>query len=250
MKIHKTFKCYSRFLFIFTLIAAGLVIILGMTAGQSALEVQTTPTPRMPSMFRPAAGGLIYTNMPPNATQVDYGKEAYRLVCEACHGDRGQGLTPDWRATWAEEDQNCWKAKCHGGAHPPDGFELPRYVPAIFGREHLGSFQTALDLNNFIQKNMPWYDPGVLKPEEYLSITAYMLRASGIEPMTKMLTPELAAAIPINPAASAPTVISTVVASASRQSTSNIAVFLIGAGIFAVLLLALGWLWSIARKSR
>src|SRR5512146_1226620 len=84
----------------------------------SSLAAPPTPSP-MPTA-PPAATRTpvsthqwILVDLPPEATQVQYGAEVYRLVCQDCHGNRGQGLTGEWRATWAPRDQNCWQAKCH-----------------------------------------------------------------------------------------------------------------------------------------
>jgi len=146
----------------------------------------------------PPKGGLIYPTLPANATQVDYGAEAYRLVCSACHGDVGQGLTSEWLATWNPADQNCWQSKCHAASHPQDGFELPHYVPAIIGPGKLAGFRTAQDLHDYIERTMPWQDPGYLQPEEYWNISAFLVRANGIDPMLEPLTVERAGEIMVN----------------------------------------------------
>lgn len=119
-------------------------------------------------------------DLPPNATQLEYGTEVYRLVCRACHGDKGQGLTDDWRAQWAPEDQNCWQSKCHAANHPPDGFTMPQ-VPAVVGQPVKG-FGTALNLYNFIYTYMPWHNPGSMTEKDTWSVTAYLLKINGIDP--------------------------------------------------------------------
>jgi len=223
---------------------AGSSALMGLAAAQPPVNLQATPTSSSSLMSPLPSGGLIYSNLPANASQVDYGKEAYRLVCGACHGDKGQGLTADWIATWAPEDQNCWQSKCHAGNHPPDGFALPHTVPAIFNRDELQLFKTALDLETFIQDNMPWQNPGELKPEEYFNITAYILKVSGIDPMNQVLTSHLAASIPINPNAqpiAAPTPQPRIIFASAAQP------FWLGFGIFMFFLIILGiapWLDS------
>lgn len=37
-------------------------------------------------------------------------------------------------------------------------------------------FQTAQDLKQYIHKTMPWHKPGSLTEEEYLQLTAFLLR--------------------------------------------------------------------------
>jgi mono/diheme cytochrome c family protein len=114
--------------------------------------------------------------MPSTATQADVGAEIYRLVCSACHGDEGQGLTDEWRAEWNPRDQNCWQSKCHAANHPPDGFVLPHYVPPVIGPGTLSGFETTLDLYNNIRTTMPWHDPGSMQDTEYWQLTAFLAR--------------------------------------------------------------------------
>ncbi len=132
--------------------------------------------------FAAPVGGLVYKDMPPGASQVDYGKEAYRLVCAACHAYDGKGLTSDWVATWAPQHQNCWQSKCHSASHPPDGFVMPTYVPEIMGEGALSGFATAKELHDYLAKAMPYQDPGYMTAEEYWNLTAYLLSANKIDP--------------------------------------------------------------------
>ncbi len=67
------------------------------------LSSTATPTPTLPV----APTQWIKVDLPANATQLQFGAEVYRPVCQDCHGDKGQGLTGEWRATWAPADQNC-----------------------------------------------------------------------------------------------------------------------------------------------
>jgi mono/diheme cytochrome c family protein len=123
---------------------------------------------------------LVLPELPSTATQADVGAEIYRLVCQDCHGDRGQGLTDEWRAEWAPEDQNCWQSKCHASNHPPEGFVLPRQVPALMGVNTLKAHETVLDLHNYIRSRMPWHDPGNLQAWEYWQVTAFLIRERGL----------------------------------------------------------------------
>jgi cytochrome c len=119
---------------------------------------------------------LRMPEMSDTATQADYGAEIYRLVCQDCHGDQGQGLTNQWRSTWAPEDQNCWQSRCHASNHPPEGFILPRYVPPLIGSGTLSNQETALDFYNYIRLRMPWHNPGSLQDWEYMQLTAFIAR--------------------------------------------------------------------------
>ncbi len=135
-----------------------------------------TATPRMAPTHE-----WILIDLPPGASQLEYGSEVYRLVCQDCHGNHGQGLTADWRATWAPQDQNCWQSKCHGPDHPPDGFVLP-IAPPVVGSAAMSQFGTAQDLHDLIQVSMPWYNPGSLTERDSWAVTAQVLKMNGIDP--------------------------------------------------------------------
>jgi cytochrome c5 len=188
----------------------------GMTV--SAQEGGQTPT-AVPATNAMNKTKIIMPQMPANATQADYGAEVYRLVCSACHGDRGQGLTADWIATWAPADQNCWKSKCHAANHPPDGFSLPHYVPPVAGASFFARYKNALDVYNYISQSMPWQDPGYLVADQFWQATAFLLRLNGLDPGKQVLNAQNAASFMISqpaaqttPAADTPAPTSTPVA--------------------------------------
>lgn len=115
-------------------------------------------------------------------TQADKGAVYYWLVCIPCHGDKGQGLTEEWREVFGPEEKNCWQAECHGKRHPSDGFELPRAVPPVLGTAALGRFTNAEELHHVIATSMPWYRPSLMTAEESWQVTAYLLRQQGVMP--------------------------------------------------------------------
>jgi cytochrome c len=115
-----------------------------------------------------------------NPNQADEGAQLYWLNCQPCHGDRGQGLTDEWRAEYPPEDQNCWESGCHGARPYENGFRLPTAVPAVIGGGSLGRFATVADLHAYVSAAMPFNNPGGLKPEEYWAITAFLARAHGL----------------------------------------------------------------------
>ena len=82
-------------------------------------------------------------------TQADLGQQTYYFVCMTCHGDRGQGLTDEFRALIGTPDSNCWSAHCHGLDHPREGFVFPHVVPPVVGDVMRERFATALQLNDF-----------------------------------------------------------------------------------------------------
>lgn len=163
------------------LLLCGLALTL-LPGFDGKLPVALLPLPTPTLTPTPEASWLILPEMPETATQADFGAEIYRLVCRDCHGDKGQGLTDEWRATWAPKDQNCWQSKCHAANHPINGFDLPRYVPAIIGPTALARFDTPVEIHEYILVNMPWHNPGSLTNEEYWQLTAFLVRENGGAP--------------------------------------------------------------------
>lgn len=115
----------------------------------------------------------------------------------ACHGDRGQGLTDEWRQAWDPPDRDCWQSGCHNPHHPPDGFVFPKVVPAVVGAGLLDQFQTAANLHAFIKSRMPFQAPGSLKDDEYWQLTAYLLRLNGYSVPFSLLDEQTAQRIPL-----------------------------------------------------
>ncbi len=175
-----SFRAAVAHFLLLTLLVAALTSC-GSPAAPSPTSL-AVPTPIPNPMPVPASThDWLIVNVPANATQAQYGAEVYRLVCQDCHGDKGQGLTPQWRATWAPQDQNCWQSKCHGPSHPPDGFVLP-IAPPVTGKAALAQFSTAKDLYVFIQAEMPWYRPGILIEKDAWAVTAHVLVMNQIDP--------------------------------------------------------------------
>lgn len=140
------------------------------------------------------AGGAVASSPSP----ADEGNAIFQAHCSTCHGDRGQGLA-EWRLTWDPLHQNCSQAKCHGLAHPPDGFYLPNnYAPKIIGENTLTRFRTAQDLYNFISKNMPFQEPGSLAAGDYWLIVAFLLQQH--EVAADQVNPQNAHLISLHPA--------------------------------------------------
>lgn len=159
----------------------------------AAATAAPTQTPGMVSATdRLAPPPTVY---PP--TPADQGAQVYYYYCMTCHGDRGQGLTEEFRQYIGPPDTDCWKSNCHGPHHPPDGFVFPHYVPAVIGSGALTNFQTGLQLHDFIQAKMPYQAPGSLTEEKYWQLTAFLLRGNGIDPGRAPLTPERAAQLNI-----------------------------------------------------
>jgi len=189
--------------------------------------------------------------MPADPDQADQGALVYYYNCMVCHGDRGQGLTDEFRSLWSPGDRNCWQAKCHGANHPPDGFEIVRYVPPVVGEGTLARSLNAQQLHSYLRTTMPWQTPGRLSDEEYWQLTAFLLRENGVLESDEPLGPEGATAAPENTpggsAAGAPA--STTIPHPAAGETARSAVgpaALIGLGVVVGLAVA----WAIVKASR
>lgn len=162
-------------------VGALLVGILGLLVGHGTPTGQTgsTPTPPGP-MATPTIDRLAAPPTVASPTQADAGAQLYWLHCQPCHGDRGQGLTDEWRAQYPPEDQNCWESGCHGKRPYERGFTLPESVPALIGPDSLERFANLAQVYEFVRASMPFQNPGHLTAEEYLAITAYLARAHDV----------------------------------------------------------------------
>ena len=138
-------------------------------------ETVSVPTPQMPVEDR-----LAEPVLPESPTQVDIGRNLYYFHCMPCHGDRGQGLTDEFREIWVEDHQNCWGRGCHTGRTELSAFYIPRSIPAVIGTpQALGIFQTADDLFAFLRATQPPQRPGALADSEYWALTSFLLHENG-----------------------------------------------------------------------
>jgi len=136
--------------------------------------------------------------LPANPTMADSGSIPYWSICLACHGDKGQGLTDEWRQAAFGQDMNCWKSKCHATNHPTPGFNFPHQVPAIVGPNTLLRFTTAAELNQYIKTSMPWWDAGSLSDQDAWNLTAFLLRENGVLSKFEQLNPKTADLAPVH----------------------------------------------------
>jgi mono/diheme cytochrome c family protein len=147
------------------LLFAGLSLDAGDVQGS---QLQITPAPTQDRLAEPT--------LPANRTQADHGAQVYWLSCLPCHGDKGQGLTDEFRATYPEEEQNCWESGCHGKNPYESGFTLPKKIPAVIGDSALAKFSDGAQLHAYIRAAMPFWKPGSLSEEDAWKVTAFVLR--------------------------------------------------------------------------
>ncbi len=212
----KAIKSFLSYLLI-TLFIAGAFSFRKVIAQGSA-----TPTPDR----------LARPTLPSLPSQADYGAQIYWLSCLPCHGERGQGLTEEFRQTYPPEDRNCWKSGCHGERPYEGGFQLPQNVPALIGKGTIEKFSTAASLQAYIRAAMPYWKPGSLSDEDAWRVTAFLLRENGFWEGSIELNSQNAAAVVLDPSASQ------IARSASANGNHLTKIFLwCGVGVFSFFLL-------------
>lgn len=161
----------ARRLSILSLAMAALIgVLFHQAAVGSARSIDLTPTPTLDRLATPV--------MPASPTAIDIGRMVYYNNCMPCHGDKGQGLTDEWRAVWVEDHQDCWARGCHGGRQDDEGFPLPRAVPPVIGAG-LDRFETVNALVDFLHQTQPPQRPGKLTDDDYHAVALFLLHESG-----------------------------------------------------------------------
>ena len=165
-------KTLAKLLFVpfgIALLIAGLFFDKGIVHSVDA-QVDITPT----------VDRLAQPTLPAVPSQADHGAQVYWLSCLPCHGDRGQGLTDEFRKAYPPEEEYCWESGCHGARPYENGFTLPMKIPGVIGGSTLAKFADAAQLNAYIRATMPFWKPGSLTEEESWRVTAFILRQNGL----------------------------------------------------------------------
>ena len=173
------------------------LLFAGLFFDIDTVASQAVATPTMDRLAQPT--------LPADPTQANQGSQVYWLSCLPCHGDRGQGLTDEFRQTYPVEDQNCWISGCHGKRPYDNGFTLPTAIPAIVGPNTLQKFETAASLRSYIFAAMPYWKPASLTEEETWQVTAYILRESKRLPADMELNASNATSVLVGPPVATPT---------------------------------------------
>jgi mono/diheme cytochrome c family protein len=125
----------------------------------------------------PEPDPLAVPTLPDNPSPIDLGRVTYYYHCMPCHGDKGQGLTDEWRAVWVDDHQNCWSRGCHAGKPDDEGFPIPRYVPPVMPPfTSLARFGSVGELSEFLHTEHPPQNPGVLDEADCDNVAAYLTR--------------------------------------------------------------------------
>ena len=173
------------------LIGAAIMLASGSAAASPPSKVSlSTPIP----FNRPGPPPTVY---PP--AQAENGAQVFWGMCQDCHGDQGQGLTAEWRATFPPEYQDCWASGCHGEGAPANSFVLPETGgPVLAGPGALPQFLTAFDLGIYIQQSMPLYPPGSLSEDQAWELTSFLVNLNDKNIGNLTLSGNNSAAIPIH----------------------------------------------------
>jgi cytochrome c len=226
---------YTRFFFRISFIA--LIIALLMAGlffddGTASPDWQlATPTSTLTALER-----LAKPTVPAQPSQADLGAQDYWLYCLPCHGDRGQGLTLEFRETYPPEEVDCWESGCHGKRPYENGFILPTQVPAVIEHTALMKFSDAAQLNAYIRAAMPYWNPGSLTEEEAWRITAFLLRENQLWDDSTELSASNAANVKISGGALTPAV-TPQQAEAREAGSTALGVALIGSVVLVLLLM-------------
>jgi len=105
------------------------------------------------------ASALTFPAQASDADAIARGQTLYAAHCADCHGAGGEGT----------KDGPAVVGKGALPMNPPSGARM---------RE--SEFRTALDVAQFVVKNMPGDDAGSLEAEEYWAILAFALHANGV----------------------------------------------------------------------
>lgn len=221
----------------FTLLSCGIALLFAglFFDNGSAGSAQIDPTPTPDRLAQPT--------LPPAPSQADHGAQVYWLSCLPCHGDKGQGLTDEFRTTYPPEEQYCWERGCHGEVPYEQGFTIPMKIPAVIGQSALAKFSDAAQLNAYIRATMPFWKPGSLTEEEAWRVTAFLLRENELWDDRTELNASTAASVKIPRGALTPAPTPQQV---EGQAGSGIPAWGVGIVIFMLLLL----LMFILKKSR
>jgi cytochrome c len=203
----------------------------------NAEQVVLTPTPDR----------LAEPTLSPAKTQADYGAQVFWLYCLPCHGDRGQGLTDEFRQLYPPDHQDCWKSGCHGNRPYTNGFILPTVVPRLIGDGALNNFSNAAQLYGFISSAMPFQAPGTLTSEQYYQIVAFLLRQNGLWDGRTEVNASNASRIHISSEAAASTPAPNVAPIPYGETNNGSWMIFAGGALSLILILSI---WLLIRKKR
>lgn len=157
-------RCFPFYVVAFLLIS--LFVMMSNQSKRAYAQEAVSPTPTYDLYTEPF--------VPDNPTDYELGRNWYWHHCMPCHGDKGQGLTDEFRATWVPDHQNCWARGCHAGRIEDQGFPIPMVVPAVVSSAKLEQFSSLQALYEYLKATHPPQYPGHLQDEQYRTIAVYL----------------------------------------------------------------------------
>jgi len=110
--------------------------------------------------------------LPPGSGSAQQGEALYKAKCAMCHGPKGQGMPPVFPALIGRDP------KAEGFAFAMD----PKLTKTI------GNYWPhATTVFDYVRRAMPLLQPGSLTNDEVYGLTAYLLAANNVVPMTTTL---------------------------------------------------------------
>lgn len=158
-------KIFNPYYCIPLLLAVFLLLVAWQPRSAHAWDIPS-PTPTYDPLEEPF--------VPDDATDYELGRNWYWHYCMPCHGDKGQGLTDEWRAVWETDHQDCWGRGCHAGERIEDSFAIPTVVPPVVSSAKLNRFSSLQALYEYLRATHPPQTPGCLQEEQYRAIAVYV----------------------------------------------------------------------------
>jgi mono/diheme cytochrome c family protein len=125
----------------------------------------------------PAAAAAPPAGAEDGEAQAARGAKVYGASCASCHGDAGQGSK---------------------GAPPLVGKDALPLDPRPTAKFRKGQFHTALDVAQFVVKNMPPGKAGSIPESDYWDALAFDLKANGVAVAGKHIDATTAAAVKLH----------------------------------------------------
>jgi hypothetical protein len=172
----KSTQLFSPLAIIFLFILTGFFISANLfNSDHDSVQDQTSAW-KPQTAITPTVDRLALPVLSEHPSQVELGSYLYYHHCMPCHGDRGQGLTDEWREVWVEDHQNCWAKGCHSFRDQDEVFTIPTTIPPVSGTIHfIQRFPEPANLFEYLSLTHPPQSPGILSVEQYWAITAFLL---------------------------------------------------------------------------
>jgi hypothetical protein len=216
----------------------GVALLLATFWFQGGTALSTSST----NKITPTPDRLAKPTLPAEPSQADYGAQVFWLYCMPCHGDKGQGLTDEFRMIYPPDHQDCWKSGCHGKRPYTNGWTLPPIVPRLIGDGALNNFPNAASLHGFISSAMPFQAPGTMDDKLYWQVTAFLVRQNGLWDGQGEINASNAGQIPIQSVTAVPSLVPVPsMAPAEAPQNNDVSISLAIAGIVLIVLILIAF---------